>query len=99
MIFYIYWLVYGTYSRVNLDNWSSIYGLGAPSSESNPRSNSRHGVEGVKSDRTVPGGAFNAMEMQSVPYIKQALRLIQIRLAPASFEKSQLIVKHNHRPS
>src|SRR5262245_41012053 len=46
------------------------YGLGPPGAESSPRSNSRHGVERAKSDRTVPGGMFNAMEMQGVPVYK-----------------------------
>ena len=61
---------YGTNSRVNLDSWSSNYGLGAPEDESSPRSNSRHGFERVKSDQSVPRGAFDGMEMQSMPVCK-----------------------------
>jgi len=51
---------------MNLDSWSSIYGLGARGHESSSRSDSRHGIERVKSDRIVPGRAVDAMEMQSV---------------------------------
>jgi hypothetical protein len=50
-------------SRMNLDSWRSIYGLAAPGVESSARINSRHSLERAKSDRTVQGGVFDALEV------------------------------------
>jgi hypothetical protein len=65
--FGIYGHGYGTNSRVNLNSWNSSYGLAGPDADSSPQSNSGHGVERIESDRTVPGAAFNSVEVQSVP--------------------------------
>jgi len=69
-IFSVHGHDYGANSRVNLTNWNSTYGPGERGAESGPRSDSRTGNECVKPGRSVQGGTFDAMEMQSVSICK-----------------------------
>ena len=55
---------------MNRTSWNSNCGRDTPNTESGPRSDSRHCVEGVESDRITPPRAFDAVEMQRLPVYK-----------------------------